>query len=127
MNIETVMQNPMIASGVEVLTRQRADNEVDMIGSVRAMLSVAGLAQQATEHFDTNISIINAANLCPEAQRFFLNQYWFNQLSLYPSETTEHRFCLINNGPYENWLKAFELKIIPFLMSKSLPTSLPMF
>lgn len=122
-----LIENPVIASGIEILSRLRVETDINMVAKVRELLYGAGLAKQASEHYDSNLSIQKAETLCPEAQRFFLNQYWYDQLSLFPQETIEHRFYLINTGLFEHWLFGFETKILPFLISKSLPQSLPKF
>jgi hypothetical protein len=98
----------------------RKPEEIDMIATVRSILVGAGLTQEATQAFDTNKYIVDGQHLGPLGQRFLLNRYWNLQL-LCVSQTVEERFCLIDNGSPEDWLRLFETKIVPCLIQHRLP------
>lgn len=118
------MSDIKIQQGIDQYHQPRAEGEIDLVASVREMLINAGLAQRVSAFFDTNRFIVEAQNKNSSAQRFLLNKYWSIQLMASTTPSTEERFCLIPNGTTGDWLRLFNNKILPFIVSNELPVKI---
>ena len=109
----------------DILVNFRKPEEVDMISAVRTILVNVGLTKEVEIGFDTNKYIKDGLMLSPIGQRFLLNRFWNIQLLNVTTATTmEERFCLIENGTPEDWLRLFETKIVPCLIQHRLPVGI---
>ena len=97
---------------------------IDMIEKVKQVLTSAGLVNEARHVFAVDPLIVSSHGQHYTLQRMNLNTYFLYQLSQFASESIEERYCLINDGTPEEWLRLFENKILPFLISKRLPVVL---
>jgi hypothetical protein len=91
-------------------------DDLNLITEVIQILRVSGLNKLAddlnTKHSkDVETTLIN--------QRHELNRYFNLVLIGLPVNTIEHRYCLIPNGLFTDWLKIFEMKIVPVLVEYS--------
>lgn len=102
-------------------TQPREETDIDLVQSVRALLQSSGLKQELLDAFETNQYIKDAATMRPEGQRFLLNRFWSIQLINFGTSTIEERYCLIDCGSYEEWLRLFQLKIVPTCVRLRLP------
>lgn len=105
----------------DIFFSNRAEGDLDMIQEVRHILQTSGLANEAAIAFDTNQYIIDAVNIGPEGQRFLLNRFWNLQLLALGVSSIEERFCLVETGPYSDWIRLFKSKIVPCLVKHRLP------
>ncbi len=106
----------------DIFVDLRKPEETDMVSQVRGILTEAGLSEECRNGFDTNRYIQDAAMIGPIGQRFLLNRFWNLQLLNIPgTNTMEERFCLIENGSPEDWLRLFQTKVIPCLVKHRLP------
>lgn len=106
----------------DIFVDLRKPEEIDMVGKVREILIAAGLATECSSGYDTNRYIQDAAVIGPVGQRFLLNRFWNLQLmNIQDTNTMEERFCLIDNGSPEDWLRLFQTKVIPCLVKHRLP------
>lgn len=110
--------------GIEQYHQPKPEGDIDLIAEVRQHLVNSGLAQRATEAFDNNHFIAEAANKPSTVQRFLLNRYWGMQLMQAGKPSIEERYCLIPNGEVSDWLKLFKEKILPFVIENNLPVSI---
>ncbi len=123
------MSNISLQSPLDAFTKMnsifvdvRKPDEIDLIGAVRKILDDSGLIQNRIDNFDTNRYIIDGAFLGPKGQRFLLNRFFYLQLiSLDGINTMDERFCLIEDGTFEDWLRLFSNKVLPCLISNNLP------
>lgn len=121
MSIQQLNNNVSFQQNIELFTNLRTVGEIDLVTEVRNILCSVGLTKEVAESYDTNQYIIDAAPLCPEAQRFLLNRFWNLQLLAIGITSVEQRFCLIDSGEYKDWIKLFKESIVPFAVSNRLP------
>ena len=95
--------------------------DLNLVISVRNLLINAGLAGNVINFFDTHRKIKEAMTKRPEVQRYLLNRYWTLQLMSVSTNSVNERFCLVPNGPVEDWLRLFESTIVPFAVQHRLP------
>jgi len=107
-------------AGVSDYLQVREEGDIDLIAHVRKLLIESGLQQNVVESYDTNRFIIEGLNKASHVQRFLLNRFWSLQLSLF-NDSIEERFCLIQNGNVNDWIKLFQSKVLPFIIAKNLP------
>lgn len=110
--------------GVEQYYQAKQEGDIDLVQIVRQSLVNSGLMQNVLAHYDTNRFILEANGKPSTVQRFLLNRYWTQQLMASPSPSIEERYCLIPNGTIEDWIKLFNAKVVPFLVSNGLPNAL---
>lgn len=55
------------------------------------------------------------------AQRFFINRYWRDQLGRLPINTMNVRYCLVDEGDFEHWLVLFREQVAPCIVENNLP------
>ena len=92
---------------------------------VREELSLCGANLRAVENFDNNDLIKSSLGLPPDQQKVYLNRYWLTQLLTVKSENTiDVRFCLIDGGTPNDWLRLFKNMIIPCIIRNELPISI---
>lgn len=111
-------------STVDQFAKPREDGEIDLIASCRQLLVDSGLIQNAESSFDTSQHIKIAQGANSLAQRYCLNTFWRIQLMRLPCDTQRERFCLLDEGPVENWLRIFEEAIMPVVRLHNLPKSI---
>lgn len=106
----------------DIFVNIRKPEELDLIAAVRTILVNSGLAKEVEQSYDSNKYINDGLHLNPLGQRFLLNRFWNLQLLRIPDcNTVEQRFCLIEDGSPEDWLRLFETKIVPCLIQHRLP------
>ena len=125
-NVATLTQIPTMtpAPVQDIFHRLRTPEEINLIEEVRKALREVGLMQVMELHYDTDPAIIQAEPLCPEAQRYFLNQYWNLQLLASGKPSADQRYCLINQGSFLDWMRLFRQVVRPFCMEHGLPKAL---
>lgn len=101
--------------------RKRQEGERNLILEVRNALKEVGLQQKVKDCYDQDKEIIHAEDLNPEAQRYVLNHYWNLQLMSVATPSTDQRYCLVNDGTFDDWLRLFRQVIRPFLLEHDLP------
>lgn len=104
-----------------IFVSPREAGEKDLIAEVRSILHVSGLAMECAAAFDTNQYIIDGALIGPKGQQFLLNRFWNLQLLTLGVVSIEERFCLIESGSFEDWIRLFKSKIVPCLVNHRLP------
>lgn len=98
----------------EEYNSERSPNEVDLLAVVSKDLRESGLFiidSHLREYFESQ----GVVNKKPNVQRFYLNKYFTLVLLVYPDNTMDQRYCLINDGTVEDWLDLFRRKVLPFL------------
>ncbi len=103
---------------------KKEEGDINLVTEVRNILMAAGLGQHVTQFYDPHPLIINSLDKVSNIQRFNLNRYWSIQLMSVNTYSEEERYCLIPNGSNEDWLKLFQVKILPFLLANNLPTAI---
>ena len=109
-------------AGVSPITTARAEGEFDLVAACREAMLSYGLGDKVTSVFDQDLNIRQAANLGVVGQRHILNRYFNLQLLTKASLSVDERFCLIDRGSAEDWLRIFRDTIVPFLAVHDLPT-----
>lgn len=56
-------------------------------------------------------------------QRFLVNRQLRQLIGMVPDNTTQIRFCLVESGSCEDWLRLFEQMVLPCMMKHSIPQS----
>lgn len=54
-------------------------------------------------------------------QRFLINRYWRQLLGTFPTNTMDARYHLVDTGDLSDWLRLFELGVIPCLLQHTPP------
>lgn len=107
-------------------TTPARDGEVNMVLAVQDHLMLGGVPAQCQLFYQNHPDINMVRGLCFEAQRFVLNQFWMLQLQKVQNEkkisTIDHRFCLLEEGTPEQWLKNFHEMIVTFAAEHALPS-----
>lgn len=57
------------------------------------------------------------------AQRFLINRHWRVILGEIP-ESFDARFCLVDTGDLDDWLRLFETGVVPCILKHNLPRPL---
>lgn len=117
-------KNECLKAGNNLFQQPRQEGEIDLVTACRNLLVESGLLANVEQYFDTNKYIRDAAPLGPIAQRFLLNRFWFTQLSSLEQDVQKERFCLIDSGDPEDWLRCFKDGILATVRANQLPTSL---
>lgn len=123
MNAQTQAASAAIPSSPLEMPLQAGD--IDLIGAVANSLRMAGLALHVEGAFLTHEVIQEGRGKSSDAQRFFLNRYWTQELSSLQNRTgistADQRYCLVNKGDPRTWLKLFDEMILPTAMQHKLP------
>ena len=114
------LEQPKQATSLDLFTKPRGENEINLIGEVRSLLMQSGLSANVPA-FDSNRYIKDGVDLGPQAQRFLLNRFWTLQLMQLPVNTQDARFCLIDTGSYKDWLRLFCDRVLPLVQEHQLP------
>jgi hypothetical protein len=98
-----------------------------LIEAVEKVLRDGGLGRGVEEVY-LKSSAIEAARAEPlEKQRAALNTFWMQQLQSCQVRTGENtmdaRFCLVDSGAPEIWLKLFKSEVLPVAIRHKLPIS----
>lgn len=99
----------------------RDENDRDLVSEVRTILHETGLQIPTAKYFDTHPIIQDAQHKKPDVQRWLLNRYWNLQLMACNVPSVNVRFCLIPNGPIDEWINLFKTMVVPFLVRHTLP------
>lgn len=116
--------NDQLQQGIQKYHQPKPDGDIDMIAIVREKLINSGLRKAVEENFDTNRFIVEAVGKNSAAQRFLLNRFWGMQLMNAAKPSSEERYCLIPNGAVEDWLRLFEVKVLPYIIENGLPVKI---
>lgn len=54
-------------------------------------------------------------------QRFLVNRQLRQLVGRVPDNTTQIRFCLVDTGTSDDWLRLFEQMVLPCMMKHSIP------
>jgi hypothetical protein len=98
----------------------RSPGELDLYSVVVNEFHQSGLINKTpilTEYFEKN----QLMDKKPNVQRFFLNKFFTTQLLMTTVNSSECRYCLINDGTIDDWIRLFKSKILPFLIENNLP------
>lgn len=97
-----------------------SDDAIDPVAAVTTLLERAGhpnpVAWQdglAPEAFDQDLT--------KEVRRFHVNRQWRTLLGMLEEDTTNARFCLVDQGGLYGWLVLFNTEIVPLAVKYKLP------
>lgn len=108
----------------DIVEKVPLPQSIDLVEKIRILLTGAGLIKEANLIFMLDPLVQASIGQHAYVQRPNLNKYFLYQLSQFGSESIEERYCLIDDGTPEEWLRLFEGKILPFLITKRLPVLL---
>ena len=97
-------------------------NELNLVNEVHNLLCVSGLVKESEENFISRPSIESVKDSNFIIQINALNTFWRIQLSRYGAESQQARYCLVDDAEPKQWLKLFKDAVLPFIISKNLPT-----
>ena len=103
---------------------EKPEGDINLVAEVRTLLHKAGLQNSTAQHYDQHPLIHGSLDKISTVQRFNLNRYWSLQLMATDKYSEEERYCLIPNGTNEDWLKLFEVKVMPFILANNLPKAI---
>lgn len=101
----------------------RQEDDIDLVSVVRDLFVSHGLAKHLPEAFDGDQHIVDALNKKPAVQRHLLNRYLNLQLMKAKEDSSDPRYCLINDGRIEEWVGFFTRSVLPFCVRNQLPTT----
>lgn len=133
MNAQTQTTSETIIDGIEINTEKpwRSDADVfnpdsrlpqdrNLIDDVTAILERNGHPDPLAWRRDRNI--ILAAPYPPEGQLFLINRHWRYALLELPYDTMQERRVLTEQvATYSDWLRLFEMSIIPLICPAKTP------
>lgn len=103
---------------------ERQPGDFDLVSEVRNLLIDAGAIDNVTQYYDTNHTVIEAADKIPDVQRQLLNRFLYLQIVQCSSRSINERQSLIPNGTIDDWLRLFKANVLPFMIRNNLPTQL---
>jgi len=106
----------MITTNVFVEQRQQGD--IDLVNEITNVLQQVGHPKPANWIGDHIVQ--EAINAAPKLQRFLINRFWRIQLGLCVESTTRERYCLVDTGSHEEYLKIFKEAIAPSIVKYKL-------
>jgi hypothetical protein len=90
--------------------------ELNLVNEIRQSLVESGVNQEELGKFDNHILIKYVKELPPASQRAPINTFFNIALQgCAQADTRETRFCLVEDGTDEDWLKIMRGKVIPTL------------
>lgn len=92
----------------------RKPGDIDLVVEISNILALQNHPNPIKWTYDDIIQ--EAIGAAPKLQRFLINRYWRVQLGLCSVSTTHERFCLIDTGSYEDYLKIFRNVIAPTIV-----------
>lgn len=98
-------------------------NEINLVNEVNQLLIESGLVKEAQENFISKPSIVSIKDCDFMIQMDVLNTFWRIQLSRFGAESQNARYCLVDRAEPKQWLKLFKDAVLPFIISKNLPTN----
>ena len=108
-------------AGIKMYDEPRHEGELDLVVEVRALLSKAGIEEEAlVATYDVNRHVIGAKDRISVVQRVQLNR--FLELPLINSyvPTIELRADLLGQRSSTKWLEVIEDKVAPFIKEHKL-------
>lgn len=57
-------------------------------------------------------------------QRFLINRYWRETIGALAQETMDIRYCLVEQGSLEDWLRLFRTGVAPCIVENHLPEAI---
>lgn len=122
------MTEPIQATPFDPFKTPAREGELNLIASVEKSLNESGLNQQVNEVFVKTDTYCIGKPLCFEAQRFLLNRFFNTQLHHIANtkeiDTREERYCLLDEGNPTDWMKSFQNKILPALITHQYPVNI---
>ena len=106
---------------MEFYNSQRRSDEMDLIATVRGMMSEAGLGERLPYAFDNNRFIMEAMNRPAHAQQYNLNRYLTLQFMAAEGAATMPRYALIYEIAPHDWLTIFKDTVLPAMVDANLP------
>lgn len=101
-----------------VFIETRKESDPDVVVEITALLTQANHPNpQAWLEADT---VKQAAAAAPKLQRFLVNRHWRLALGMCKESTTAERFCLLDEGKVEDYLKVFKEAILPVVVRHAL-------
>ena len=97
---------------------QRQVGDIDLLVEVTKILIELGHPNPHKWLGDSTVR--EAIEAAPKLQRFLINRYWRVQLGLCSVSTTRERFCLIDTGDFQDYLKIFKDAIAPSIIKNKL-------
>lgn len=94
---------------------------LDLISEVTKMLQEAN--HPHPEEWKRFLDPVVYQNPNVMAQRFYINRAWRLIIGTVTTEPTmDQRYCLIENGTIEDWLRIFKTGLVKWITSRQLPT-----
>lgn len=113
-------ENPLAAQMARYHAEKPA-GDIDMIEEVRNLLIAAGQGNKI-DIYDNHPRIVDAKNRHSDVQRHALNQFWMIQLGACEKPSFNERTYLLPRGDKSEWLKVFNLGVMPFIIENDLPS-----
>jgi hypothetical protein len=104
----------------------KPEGDIDLISVVEKVFTTYGI-QDKIPVFRSHRHVIEAQNKSSVAQRWLLNNYFRLQILSVGTKSgslaspAEARYCLIDNGSIDDWIKLFNQNVMPFLLENKLP------
>ncbi len=100
----------------------RGPNEIDLYQVVVDSFIKSGIGNKVPliEAYFVKYDLLDKK---PEVQRFYLNRYFNLELMKATVDSMDQRYCLINDGTIEDWIRLYKTKILPFLLQYNLITT----
>lgn len=99
-------------------TEERQPTDIDLVEQITQLLVSAGHPHPTAWQQRPQIQEAKPAH--PKLQRFLINRYWRTVLGLCAENTTRERYCLIDTGSDEEYLKIFKEAVAPSIVKYNL-------
>lgn len=60
----------------------------------------------------------------PLIQRFLINRYWRETIGALDFDTMNVRYCLVQEGPTDDWLRLFNQGVVKCIVDNQLPAAM---
>lgn len=119
---QAAVENPILFHMQRYHDKKPA-GDIDMIEEVRKLLIEAGQGNKI-HIYDNHPRIVDAKNRHSDVQRHALNQFWMVQLGACEKPSFNERTYLLPRGDKSEWLKVFNLGVMPFIIENDLPNEI---
>lgn len=93
----------------------------ELVPKITAILAEAGHPRpndwEAKVHPDAHV--VHDASI----QRFLINRYWRETLGALPIDTMDIRYCLVEQGSTEDWLRLFKQGVVKCIVDNNIPAA----
>lgn len=101
-----------------VFNEVRQLGDVDLVEQITDMMTEANHPDPLSWHHNDTIDQAKVA--APKLQRFLINRYWRMRLGTVQRSTVAERFCLIDEGSMDEYLKVFKTGVLPTIVELGL-------